>query len=165
LDLVLVAKITSPHGIGGMVKLQAFTADPKDLSDLSPLLSKDGRRTFAITSLRANANAVIAQIEGSNDRNAAELLRGTELYISRDKLPELKSDRYYLDELIGMEVVSEAGSPFGSVIGVHNFGAGNILEIRSAAGEAEMFTFTSANFPMIDKQKRVITIIPPEVLE
>jgi 16S rRNA processing protein RimM len=95
-DRVLLGRIAGAHGLKGEVKIAAFTAQPEDVAAYGPLSTADGARVFEITSLRrSGGGSVIAWLQGVTDRNEAEQLRGTALYVSRAALPAAEEDEYY----------------------------------------------------------------------
>lgn len=138
---ILVGKIVAPQGIRGEVRVQTYTQTPSDFKTLnvhSPKLKDD---TFHfVRQLNPTSSVIIAKIDGVNDRNSAELLRGIELFINRDELPELKDGEYYQADLIGMRVVRD-GITIGRVDNIQNYGAGDIIELDNG----EMIAFDSVD--------------------
>src|ERR687885_1561392 len=128
-DGILIATIGAPHGVRGEVRLRVFTEDPLAVADYGPLRDEEGR-TYAIRRVRPAKTVVIAALEGVSDRNAAEALRGRALYVDRDRLPATEDDEtYYQADLVGLEAVTADGRSLGRVLAIHNFGAGDLLEI------------------------------------
>lgn len=163
-DWVALAVITQPHGVGGRVKIKSFTEPPEAFATYTPLTDQHGAPVRLRITGQAQGQYIVA-IEGLDDRTAAELWRGRQLGATRLALPDItEPDRFYIAELEGMAVVTPAGAAFGTVHGVSNFGAGDLLEITLASGEREFFSFTHATFPHIDRAARRITIDPPHVL-
>jgi 16S rRNA processing protein RimM len=162
-ELVLIGRISSAHGLKGEVKIAAFTAEPEDIAAYGPLKSADGARIFEIASLRgAGGGAVIARLHGVADRNAAEQLKGTELYVARAVLPPAGDGEYYHSDLIGLTAVSPDGETLGEVIAVQNFGAGDLLELRPARGrQTELVPFESTHVPKVDLEAGRVTIVWP----
>jgi 16S rRNA processing protein RimM len=162
-ELVLLGRISGAHGLKGEVKIAAFTAEPEDIAAYGPLTSADGARIFKIASLRsAGSGAVIARLQGIQDRNAAEELRGTELYVTRASLPPAEDGEYYHSDLIGLTAVSPDGETLGEVIAVQNFGAGDLLELRPAKGrQAELVPFDSMHVPKVDLEAGRVIIVRP----
>ena len=126
--MIHVATIIGAHGIKGEVKLRSFTSDPKAFATYGPLISKDGG-TFEIKKLRAQINDFICVLMNIADRNAAEALRGTELFVAREKLPALKQGEIYLCDVQGKPAVAE-GKDLGRIVGFQNFGAGELMELE-----------------------------------
>src|SRR5262249_18536565 len=131
---ILVAEIGAAHGLKGEVRLRSFTADPLAVKDYGVLEDETGR-TFEIASLRPAKDVLLARLAGVADRTAAESLRGVKLYLPRERLPPADdADTFYHVDLIGLTAVGRDGRPLGTVIAVHNFGAGDLLEVRPAEG-------------------------------
>ena len=155
-----VARFGAAHGIKGEVRLKSFTEDPFSVGDFKSLHFDDGT-PVRILSLRPQGEMLIARIEGCKDRNQAELLNGRELFIDRSELPELEDeDEFYLAELTGLEV-RENGAAVGKVQAVHDFGAGELLEIRPSRGPTYMLAFTRENVPVIDVAGGFLEIVRP----
>jgi 16S rRNA processing protein RimM len=165
-DRICVAQIGAAHGIRGEVRLRSFTQDPMAVTSYGPLESEDGSRRFTIEALRPAKDIFVARLAGVADRDAAEKLTNTKLYVSRDKLPPIEDDEtFYHADLVGLAAVTPDGAALGTVSAVLNFGAGDILEIKLAAGEPLMVPFTDAVVPEIDMKARRIVVVPPAVTE
>src|ERR1700710_1338016 len=131
---ICVARIGAAHGVRGAVKLWTFTEDPLAVKQYGPLLTKDGTRQFELTSAREAKGHLVATLKGIATREDAERLNGIELYVAREKLPDTDEDEYYHADLIGLAAVNAANEPIGRVLAIHNFGAGNIIEIGPRSG-------------------------------
>lgn len=143
---VQMAVIGAPHGIKGELRVKTFTGDPLALADYGPLYARDGR-AFQITDIRPANTVVVVRFKGVNDRNAAEALAGTELFVDRSMLPDDgEEDEFYHADLIGLEVRDETGA-IGRVVAVHNFGGGDILDVTLAGGKGVLIPFTQAAVP------------------
>ncbi|MBQ7659723.1 MAG: 16S rRNA processing protein RimM [Alphaproteobacteria bacterium] len=151
-EWICLAKIVGAHGIKGEVKLKSFTSNPKDVCAYGKLSDKSQTKTFALKFVGFSKDLLRVKIEGINDRNAAETLVGTELFVHRSALPELGQDTYYHSDLIGLKVVElSSGDEVGTVSGIYNFGAGDILEISfNDLSQTEMIPFTNAYVSKID---------------
>jgi len=165
-ERIRVARIGAAHGVRGEVKLWSFTQDPAAVADYGPLETQDGR-LVAIESLRAAKDHFVARLAGVNDREAAEALRNVELFIARDVLPPIEeADTFYYADLVGLSAVTAEGAKLGTVSAVHNFGAGDIIEIVPDAGGAPlMLSFTETAVPKVDLQARLIVVVPPPEIE
>ncbi len=154
-----LGKIAAAHGIKGLVKLEVYAQDPAALQKYGPLYTAEsGGRMLSLSLKNRAGQHWLAEIEGVADRTVAETLRGTLLWLPRAALPETKSPHeYYYADLAGLAAFAPDGTPRGTVIGVENFGAGDILEIRPPSGESYYVAFTSANVPSIDiAQRRMV---------
>jgi 16S rRNA processing protein RimM len=161
---ICVARIGAPHGVRGAVKLWTFTEDPLAVKRYGPLATKDGARSFEVTHAREAKGHLVATLKGIATREDAERLNGLELYIAREKLPETDVDEYYYADLIGLAAVNAAGDPIGRVIAIHNFGAGDIIEIAPPNGATMLLPFTNAVVPTVDLAKgRVVIELPAEI--
>jgi 16S rRNA processing protein RimM len=160
---VRVARIGAAHGIRGEVKLWSFTQDPAAIADYGRLETEDGTRYFEIESLRAIKDHFVARLAGIDNRDVAEALRNVELFISRDRLPVIdEPDTFYCTDLVGLSAVTLDGSAIGTVRAVHNFGAGDIIEIEPAGGGPTLLLpFTEAIVPKIDMAAHKILVVPP----
>jgi 16S rRNA processing protein RimM len=161
---VCIARIGAAHGVRGAVKLWTFTEDPLAVKRYGPLSTKDGTRQFEIASAREAKGHLVAQLKGITTRDEAERLNGLELYVPRAKLPATDEDEYYHADLIGLAAVTTADQPLGRVIAIHNFGAGDILEIAPPSGATMLLPFTNAVVPAVDiAGGRVLIELPQEV--
>lgn len=154
---IQMAVIGAAHGIKGELRVKSFTGDPLALADYAPLWSEDGR-AFEIADIRLQKDMAVVRFKGVNDRNAAEALTGTALFVDRDSLPDdLEEEEFYHADLVGLDVVDETGAPLGRVIAVHNFGGGDILEVSRGKGTV-LIPFTRAAVPTVDMAARRVGI-------
>jgi 16S rRNA processing protein RimM len=161
---ICVARIGAPHGVRGAVKLWTFTEDPLAVRHYGPLLTKDGARQFEVTHVREAKGHLVATLKGIATREEAERLNGVELYVAREKLPDTSADEYYHADLIGLAAVNAAGEPLGRVIAIHNFGAGDIIEVAPSDGATMLLPFTNAVVPTVDLEGgRVVIELPDEI--
>ncbi len=161
---ICVARIGAAHGVRGEVKLWTFTEDPLAVKRYGPLVTKDGARQFEVTRAREAKGHLVAALKGVATREDAERLNGVELYVAREKLPATEEDEYYHADLIGLAAVTHAGEPLGRVIAIHNFGAGDIIEIAPPQGATLLLPFTNAVVPSVDLAGgRVVIELPDEV--
>jgi 16S rRNA processing protein RimM len=164
-ERICVAQIGAAHGTRGEVRLKSFTADPMAVMDYGALETEDGTATFEIESLRPAKSHWVAQLRGVRDRNAAERLANIKLVVPRDRLPAAETDEFYHADLIGLAAVATDGRVLGTVVAIHDFGAGDILELRpEGKRDTVMLPFTSATVPVVDIAGRRIVIDPPEGL-
>lgn len=140
---ILVGKIVAPQGIRGEVRVQSFAESPRDFQKFNVQSAKFNDGDFLFVRVVPNSNVVIAKIRGIDDRNTAETLRGTELFIMRDALPQLENGEYYQADLIGFDVVRNE-QKIGAVACFQNYGAGDIIELDNG----DMVSFVGANVDM-----------------
>ncbi len=164
-DRICVAQIGAAHGIRGEVRLRSFTGDPMAIASYGPLESEDGARRFTIETLRPAKDHFVARLEGISDRNAAEQLTNLRLYVARDRLPPAGDGEFYHADLVGLAAVTPDGAALGTVTAVHNFGAGDVIEIKPASGEALLVPFTDAAVPEIDLAAGRMVVVPLTAVE
>ena len=164
-DRICVAQIGAAHGIRGEVRLRSFTGDPMAIASYGPLESEDGTRRFTIETLRPAKDHFVARLAGVSDRNAAETLTNLKLYVSRDRLPPAAEGEFYHADLVALEAVTPDGAPLGTVTAVHNFGAGDVIEIKPESGEALLVPFTDAAVPEIDIAAGRMVVVPLTAVE
>ena len=162
---MLLGEIGRPQGLQGEVRIRSFTAEPAAIADYGPLEDEAGMRLFEIESLRVTAKALTARLKGVESRDQAEALTGTRLYVPRSRLPEREEDEWYHSDLIGLAALAPDGATIGTVIAVHNFGAGDLLEIGPPGGGATvLMPFTRETVPEVDVEGGWLRIAPPEGL-
>jgi 16S rRNA processing protein RimM len=162
---ICVARIGAAHGVRGAVKLWTFTEDPLAVKRYGPLVTKDGARQFEVTHVREAKGHLVATLKGVATREEADRLNGVELYVAREKLPATSEDEYYHADLIGLAAVNAAGEPLGRVIAIHNFGAGDIIEIAPPNGATMLLPFTNAVVPTVDLEGGHVVIELPDEIE
>ena len=161
---VCVARIGAAHGVRGEVRLWTFTEDPLAVLHYGPLATRDGKRSFEVTRAREAKTHLVATFKGIATRDEAERLNGLELFIARDRLPVTRKDEYYHADLIGLAAVTSANEPLGRIIAIHNFGAGDIIEIAPPRGATMLLPFTNAVVPSVDLAAgRVVIELPGEI--
>jgi 16S rRNA processing protein RimM len=161
---ICVARIGAAHGVRGAVKLWTFTEDPLAVKRYGPLATKDGARRFEVTSARETKGHLVATLKGVTTREEAERLNGIELYIEREKLPAAGEGEYYHADLIGLAAVTTTDAPLGRIIAIHNFGAGDIIEIAPPQGATMLLPFSNAVVPTVDLAGgRVVIELPGEI--
>ena len=165
-DRICVARIGAAHGVRGEVKLWSFTQDPAAVASYGSLETQDGTRRLEIKALRPAKDHFVARIAGIDDRDAAEKLRNLELYIPRARLPEIdEADTFYHADLIGLVVMTSDGVQIGTVRALHNFGAGDIIEIIPiGGGDTLMLPFNETMVPKINiAGKQIMVVLPAEI--
>jgi 16S rRNA processing protein RimM len=154
------------RGLRGEVRINSYTADPADIATYGPLFDDAGGAPLRIHITGRSRNQVIARIDGVDDRDAAEALKGRHLCVSRDAFPEPGEEEFYHVDLVGLPVDHVDGDRLGVVHAVNDFGAGDVLEIVSQAGDVVMVPFTRAAVPVVDMDGgRVVVDPPPGLLD
>jgi 16S rRNA processing protein RimM len=159
---VCLGQFGAAHGVRGEIRLHSFTADPSAITSYGPLQSEDGR-VFRIEAIRPAKDHFVARVTGIADRNAAELLKNIKLYVPRERLPEPdEPNEFYHADLIGLSVVDRDGQKLGTVVAVHNFGAGDLIEMNpEGGGKTELLPFDEHHVPVVDITAGKIVAVPP----
>ena len=159
---VCLGQIGAAHGVRGEVRLRSFTSDPAAIADYGPLETEDGR-VLEIEALRPAKDHFVARLSGIGDRDAASALTNTKLYVPRERLPRTEDpDEFYHADLIGLAAVDRAGKTLGTVVAIHNFGAGDLIEVRPVeGGMTVMLPFTDTVVPAVDVAGGRIVVDPP----
>lgn len=152
---IALGRIASAHGVKGLVKILPYGDDAGLLEQALD---------YKITLKNPQGQYILAEIHGVNDREAAEALKGTELFIARDRLPKIEDDdSYYIEDLVGLNAVDGADTAIGKVLAVHNFGAGNLLEISTRMKGSFMIPFSDETVPDVDLQNGLVRLLNYEM--
>jgi 16S rRNA processing protein RimM len=164
-ERICVGRIGAAHGIKGEVKLWSFTADPAAVADYGPLESLDGTLRFEIEALRPARDHLVVRLSGVRDRDAAERLTNVDLYVPRDRLPAPAAEEFYHTDLIGLRAEDRDGTALATIVGIHDFGAGDLLELRpQGAANTVLMPFNDTTVPVVDIAGGRIVIDPPQGL-
>jgi len=163
---VLLGVVAAAHGVRGELRIRSLCAEPADIGSYGPLSDEAGIRTFTVRPTGTSTKGdVIARIDGVDDRTAAEALRGLRLYAARTRLPPPEPGEWYEDDLIGLVARGSDGRAWGTVLAVHDFGAGTVLELSGGDhGRSFMVPFTPQAVPAVDVESGTITVDPPDGL-
>ncbi len=165
-NYIAVGKFGAPHGLKGAVKLNSYTEDPQSIFDFDVLYDAKGNQEYHIHYIGAAKQQFLISVDGVSSKEEAAALTNKLLHAPEDSLPELDEDDFYITELVGCSIVTQdTGATYGTVKAVHNFGAGDIIEIQPDEGKSEMVLFTQENFPECDVRSRRLTFRPPELLD
>jgi 16S rRNA processing protein RimM len=159
---VCLGQIGAPHGVRGEVHLHSFTAEATAITSYGPLETEDGR-IVTIENLRPGKHGFLARLAGVPDRSAAQQFVNAKLYVPRERLPQPQAeDEYYYADLVGLRAVDRAGNDHGTVVAIHNFGAGDIIELKPAdGGGTELLPFDAATVPEVDvAHGRLVVEVP-----
>lgn len=163
-NLILVGRVAGAFGVRGEVRITSFTGDPAALLEYRDLKREDGSPGLTLTGGRPAKGGLVARAQEIDTREQAEAMRGLKLFIPRDILPEPEEDEFYLADLIGCAVATPGGDPLGAVKSVHDFGAGDLLEIQPPTGASWWLPFTREAVPAVHiAERRLIAIRPAEV--
>jgi 16S rRNA processing protein RimM len=161
---VCLGVVIGAHGVRGAVRLKSFAQQPEDIARYGPLEDESGATHYTVHLIGSAKGSVIAKLTGVADRDRAEALQGARLYLPREALPPTEDDEYYHADLIGLAAIDRDGNRLGEVRAVHDFGAGDTLEITRPEGQPIMVPFTRAAVPMVDLAAGRIVVEVPEGL-
>jgi 16S rRNA processing protein RimM len=163
---ICLGVVTAPHGVRGAVRIKSFAAEPRDIAGYGPLEDETGGARFALTLIGEGKGVLLARLSGVEDRDRAEALRGLRLYLPREKLPQTAADEYYHADLIGLAAELFDGTRVGEVRAIHDFGAGDTLEIARADAPTVLVPFTKSAVPVVDIERgRLVLDPPPGILD
>ena len=156
---ICIGAIVGVHGIKGEVKVKSFTEPDTNVDKYGVVENKSGNQKFELKVVGHSKELLRVKIKGINDRTSAEALIGNGFYINREVLPDLEDeDEFYEADLIGLEVRQD-NQVIGTVAGLYNFGAGEIIEIKlKSTGKLEMIPFTKAYVPDVKVSDGYITV-------
>ena len=163
-DLIQIGKITSPHGIRGRLRFHPMVEDVNALAMYKSFYDGSGN-PLKIKIANPFHKQILVEVDGIDDRNKAETMRETNVFVKKSEFPKLSDDTFYFFELEGMQVLTLDGMPFGVVRLVANYGASDVLEIELVDGSKKDYAFVSSVFPRVEKEKGVLYIDPPVELE
>jgi len=158
---VCVGRVKGAHGVRGGVRITPFTERPEDVAAYGPVSDADGRREYELKIERMTKTDVIARIDGIDDRDTAEALRGLRLFVLRSALPPAGDDEFYAEDLVGLRAETADGRALGRVLAVQEFGAGDVLEIGEKGGRTVFAPFTRDVVPVVDLADGRVVIDPP----
>lgn len=162
--MVVMGRIVAPFGIKGWVKVQPFADDALDWGDMPEWWLADADdapeaawKAYALRECKAHGTILVAALEGIDDRNASEALKGMFVGAPRSALPATTEDEFYWADLTGLGVVDAAGEPLGTVTGLMSTGAHDILQV--ADGETErLIPFVKAYVLEVDTATGLIRV-------
>jgi 16S rRNA processing protein RimM len=155
---IQMAVIGAAHGIKGEVRVKSFAADPLALGGYGPLHDETGR-TFEVLAVRPAKEVVVVRFKGVSTRDEAEALNGVALFIDRSALPaDLEEEEFYHADLIGLVVRDETDAEIGTIAAIHDFGAGDMLEVKRSGAPSVMIPFTRAAVPDVAPGKGFVRV-------
>jgi 16S rRNA processing protein RimM len=148
--------VIAAHGTKGEVRIKAFTLNPESVGAYGPLMTDEGRSLTIASSRATKPGEAVVRFDGISDRTAAEALKGAQLSIAREALPAPAADEFYHADLIGLQVEDISRSAVGTVRAVHNFGAGDVMEIETSSGTTEFLPFTEEVVVKVELPARIV---------
>ena len=151
--------VTGAHGVKGEVNIHSYSGAPDGVAAYG-LLTDDEGNDLKIAGFRQGPKGPVARFAGIDDRSGAEALKGVRLFVRRDQLPELEADEYYRGDLVGLQVQNN-GEVVGTVAAVHNFGAGDLIEMDRSGRASVPLPFTREVVPLVDIAAGILVVNPP----
>ena len=162
---ILLGVVIGAQGLRGEVKVKTFTESPDKLGAYGALHAKDGRTFVVHTARAAKPDIAVVRFDGVGDRNAAEKLKGLELFVARDALPPPDEEEFYHADLIGLSAHDSEGRVLGTVSAIHNFGAGDVITIARSDGGDMILPFSRGVVPTVDLEAGFVVVAVPEEAE
>lgn len=160
---IKIGKITTAHGIKGLVKIEIYAEDPHLIEKSGPVFTSEDGPDFLSIKLKNRAGKIwLAEIRNISDRTDAEKFRNTFLWIGRGALPPAAAHEIYHHELVGMTVIDQTEKIIGHVTSVDNFGAGDLIDIRPSGGSSFYLPFSPDFIEQIDQKKKTVRVYIPE---
>ena len=151
---VCLGAVAGSHGVRGAFKIKTFTDDPAAIADYGALETEDGARRLTVRLVRVlKPGLALVTAPEITSPEAAKALSSVKLFVDRAHLPAIEEeDSFYIEDLVGLRVETPDGAAAGRVRAVHDFGAGDLLEIDRVAGRRSgvMVPFTKALVPVVD---------------
>lgn len=170
--LICIAVVTGAFGVKGEVKIKSFTQNPEDCLAYGQWRGENGEVILSATEARPIKNGFAVYCEEVDTPEAAQALNGIKLYVYREELPEPDEEEFYFEDLVGLSVKTESGRRMGVVRAVHNYGAGDLLEIDASGATDKAgnvvkdfyHPFTKLAVPKVDlANKRLVIVIEETV--
>ena len=159
---ICLGVIVGVHGVRGHLKIKAYTDKPAALDRYGPVSLDDGGLLHLKVKSVSPKGTVIAVAQEVTGRNEAELMRGLELFIKRDALPPTANDEVYHIDLVGLEARDNDGVAIGVIVGLHDFGAGDIIEVKPPSRPTMMLPFAPEYRDEVRLEEGFVTLLPPQ---
>ena len=160
-NLIAVARISTPHGVRGEVKLLPLTDFPRRFEQTESLLMADGTR-LVLESARMNKDVVLVKFRGMDSPEVWAPLRHQELYVTEDELMPLPPGQYYIHQVIGLTVVDKSGSTLGTVSDVLQTGSNDVYAVKTPDGGELLLPAIESVIHSIDIVNNRMTVTVPE---
>jgi 16S rRNA processing protein RimM len=162
---ILIAVVTAVQGLKGEVRVKTFTEAPERLAGYGVLHTSEGHK-LEIAALRVSkADGAVVRFKGIGDRESAMRLVNARLLVGRDALPITGPDEFYHADLVGLRAQDGEGRVIGTVRTIHNFGAGDVIELERLGGGTLLLPFNGDFVPAVDVANGSITVTEPEDVE
>lgn len=152
--------ITQTHGLRGEVKVFPTTDDARRFNELKEVILDDGKRrqTMAISGVRFFKKYVILKFDGLDSIEAVEKYKNAKLLVSRDNAVKLQKDEYFIADMLGMQVKTEDGRPFGTLKDVLTTGANDVYIVETTEGKEALLPAIKECILNVDMEAAVMTV-------
>lgn len=162
---IVIGKIVAPHGVRGDIRILPLTEKPEQFLELDYLLLADGRR-LTLKHARFHKRMVLATVAEINSMNEAELLRGQEVLINAEDLPELEEGQFYVADLVGLPVYDEQGAQIGTFKDALTTGSNDVYVIAVPGAKDILLPALKIYVKEINPaEKRIVVTLPEWVDE
>ena len=158
---ICVGTIIGVHGVRGDLKIKAYTDNPAALGSYGPVSLGNGRVLNLRVKTVTPKGPVIVSAREVDDRNAAELLRGIDLFVNREMLPSVDEAELYHADLMGLSARTQDGQTLGTITGIHDFGAGEIVEVKPPDGATMVLPFMTEFRDEVELEAGYVVLRPP----
>lgn len=161
---ILLGAVLGAHGLKGEVKVRTFTENPDRLGAYGPLHDAHGR-SYTVVGMRVlDGTSAVVQFDEIAERTAAEAIKGQELFVVRTALPQTEAEEFYHADLVGLRVEDAEARLIGHIRGVHNFGAGDVVDIERTDGAEALLPFNRQFVSAVDIDAgRIVIAVPEEI--
>lgn len=156
--LIIVGVLLGAHGVSGDIRIKSFTETTEDFFKYAPFFDLNGEKILEVESFRVSKKQFIVSPKLRKEREYWEQLKGTELCVPRTVLDEPEENEYFVEDLVGMSAQSPKGRSVGVVKSIHNFGAGDLVEIQSSNNNKLLIPFTKEEVPTVSIAEGYIII-------
>lgn len=159
-EFLIVGRIIKPHGVRGDLAMKVITDYPERLPELKTLYVGPAFEPYTVKRVRFHAGGTLMLFKEVQDRNAAEALRGMMVYVHIDDAVPLEEGEYYLFQIAGARVITEAGDEIGILTDVLETGANDVYVIIAPDGQEILIPAIPEVIKQVDTEKHVVTINP-----
>lgn len=163
--LIFIGAVTRAQGLKGALRVVPYLEAMEDYEGLRSVtfVTEGGREERKVRACRPHGKVLIVELEGVDDRTAAEACVGASLYADRSQLPDLEAGEFYKEDLLDAAVVTEEGAALGAVTGFIDTGSNDVLVV-TGDGQEHLIPLIQSVVISVDLESRTVTVVPPEDL-
>lgn len=166
-DYVTIGVIRRPHGLKGALKVYSFSGETEHFTLLKEVELRRGssRTRYPVRSVEIHKDTPVIFLDGVEDKESAGLLSGWEVWVPRDCGAPLRDGEYYVRDLIGLNVISDA-APFGTIVAVIEGSQAPLLEIRREGSDTTVLVPFMAPFAGVPhRQSGTVELLTPWIVD